>query len=115
MVSSKKPLNSLDDRDTIIAQAAAMGFQLSKDGQNWIPLDTESVTKMSSKDLAKSEIITDKKNVPIVKIPAKISTPNSIIIAVFSVGGVILFFLLLIGLILSLILYFLQQIDSMFG
>ena len=115
MVSSKNPSSSLDDRDIIIAQAAAMGLQLSDDGQNWIPLEKESVTKMSSKDLAKSEIISDEKNVPIVKIPAKISTANSIIIAVFSVGGVTLFFLLIIGLILSYILFILLQIDSMFG
>ena len=115
MVSSKIPSSPLDNRESIIAQAAAMGLQLSDDGQNWIPLEKESVTKMSSKDLAKSEIISDEKNVPIVKIPAKISTANSIIIAVFSVGGVTLFFLLIIGLILSYILFILLQIDSMFG
>ena len=36
MVSSKIPSSPLDNRESIINQAAAMGLQLSDDGQNWV-------------------------------------------------------------------------------
>ena len=36
MVPSKIPSSPLDNRESIITQAAAMGLQLSDDGQNWV-------------------------------------------------------------------------------
>lgn len=34
--------NSLRDRQSILAQATALGLKLSEDGQDWIPIETNS-------------------------------------------------------------------------
>lgn len=34
--------NSIQERQSIIAQAAARGLQLSEDGKSWVPINSES-------------------------------------------------------------------------
>ncbi len=42
-ISSSIPSkNSIQDRQSIIAQAAARGLQLSEDGKSWVPINLES-------------------------------------------------------------------------
>ena len=56
-ISSSIPSpNSIQERQSIIAQAAARGFQLSEDGKSWVPINSES-----------SNLPLDQNNVIIVK------------------------------------------------
>ena len=47
-ISSSIPSNnSIQERQSIIAQAASRGLQLSEDGKSWVPIKTESSQAMN--------------------------------------------------------------------
>ena len=108
----------VQERQSIIAQAASRGLQLSEDGKSWVPINSES----SNLPLGQSNVVIVKKlpsdicpddhNIRTVKIH-KLTNFQAIVVVIYCLMGV----LAVIGLIYLLIAllsftYALLQIDS---
>tara|TARA_B100000614_G_scaffold213524_1_gene197259 strand:+ start:117 stop:464 length:348 start_codon:yes stop_codon:yes gene_type:complete len=108
----------VQERQSIIAQAASRGLQLSEDGKSWVPINSESSNLplgQSNVAIVKklpSDICPDDHNIRIVKIH-KLTNFQAIVVVIYYLMGV----LAVIGLIYLLIAllsftYALLQIDS---
>ena|GEM_PF-4782971 len=108
----------VQERQSIIAQAASRGLQLSEDGKSWVPINSESSNLplgQSNVAIVKklpSDICPDDHNIRIVKIH-KLTNFQAIVVVIYCLMGV----LAVIGLIYLLIAllsftYALLQIDS---
>ena len=108
----------VQERQSIIAQAASRGLQLSEDGKSWVPINSESSNLplgQSNVAIVKklpSDICPDDHNIRIVKIH-KLTNFQAIVVVIYCLMGV----LAVIGLIYLLIAllsftYALLQIKS---
>ena len=93
-ISSSIPSkNSIQDRQSIIAQAAARGLQLSEDGMSWVPINPKSndiLLNQSNVKVVKklpSDISLSDSNVIIVKNGSEVSNSGVTVIAIWYVMG----------------------------
>ena len=95
-ISSSIPSeNSIQEPQSIIAQAAARGLQLSADGRSWVPINSESRSlplEQSNEVIVKtlpSDICPEDHNVRIVKIGKELTNFQAIVVVIYSLMGVL--------------------------
>ena len=109
----------VQERQSIIAQAASRGLQLSEDGKSWVPINSESSNLPLGQNnvvIAKklpSDICPDDHNVRIVKIDKELTNFQAIVVVVYYLMGVLavtggIYLLIILG-------EFLLRAGSMFG
>ena len=58
VISSIIPLkNSIQERESILLQAAARGLQLSEDGRSWVPINSESSQAINAENKPSKSLV----------------------------------------------------------